>query len=92
MSEYALFPGLPGYWRNEVSGVLVPVVEKYLRAEELDEQEVAAMRAYLRQWVRAPAWRGPAVYGLIDSVERIKTTSDVTDWLADALDAGIDPL
>lgn len=83
---------VPGYWMNETSGVLAPVVEKYLAGEELRGLEVGVMRVYLRQWVNTPAFLGPDVAELRRDVERIASTADVHDWLNRAMDAGIDPL
>lgn len=80
----------PGYWMKETSGVLRPVVEKYLRGEALDGRELGIMRAYLRQWI--VAFKGPAVAQLLTNIDGIKTTAHLTEWLAFALDAGIDPL
>lgn len=82
---------IPGYWPNETTGVLRPVVEKYLRGDALDPDEVATMRAYLRQWVAAP-FAGPEIRPLRDDAERIRTHDDVREWLRRALDVGIDPL
>lgn len=82
----------PGYWMNEQSGVLDPVVRRYIAGDELRPLEVAAMRAYLRQWIDAPGFIGPAVDDLRRRVEHLATTAQVRDWLDDALDAGIDPL
>jgi hypothetical protein len=87
----ALPPGVPGYWRNETSGVLTPVVEKYLRREWLTPTEVATMRAYLRQWING-AFFGPEIPLLRARVDAIRTHLDVKAWLRDALDVGIDPL
>jgi hypothetical protein len=83
---------VPGYWMNETSGVLRPIVEKYLRGEELEGFEVGMMRVYLSQWVHADGLVGPDVDALRRDVEKIASTDDVHRWLADALNAGIDPL
>lgn len=83
------YPAIPGYWMNETSGVLAPVVRSYLAGHELDEAELTTMRAYLRQWVGG-AFAGAEL--LRASVDRITTTDELRRWLAEALDAGIDPL
>jgi hypothetical protein len=77
---------------NETSGVLEPVVRKYLEGRELQPLEVGVMRAYLRQWVAAAGFRGPDVDELRRDVERIASTADVHAWLNRAIDVGIDPL
>lgn len=84
---------IPGYWMNEQSGVLKPVVLKYLKSEPLDAGEVATMRAYLRQWIFAEGFLPSVeITGLRLRVDELRTNSDIRLWLNDALDAGIDPL
>jgi len=80
-----------GFWMYETSGVLGPVVEKYLAGDELTPPEIATMGAYLRQW-GAGAFYGPDVDELRDRVDEIHTTDELRLWLHDAFDAGIDPL
>jgi hypothetical protein len=46
----------PGYWLHESSGVPRPAVEAYLAGEPMAEAQIAAMRAYLRQWIGSPVW------------------------------------
>ena len=90
----------PGFWMNETSGVLRPAVEAYLRLRDWGEPgtpdmtppQIAAMRAYLRQWIMAPAWRGPEVDELRASVHRLDSRAAIDAWLDRAIDAGIDPL
>jgi hypothetical protein len=41
---------------HEQSGVLRPVIEKYLNGKILDAEEIGIMRAYLLQWILSPAW------------------------------------
>jgi hypothetical protein len=84
-------PRIPGYWRNETSGTLAPVVEKYLRGERLNLGEVKTMRAYLRQWINAD-FRGPAVQELRERVDSLTYDADVRAWLRDASEFGCDPL
>jgi hypothetical protein len=82
---------VPGYWMNETSGKLRPVVEKYLRGESLTIYELNAIRAYIRQWMRGD-FHGPEVEQLRARVDGIVTTAALTSWLDDAADAGVDPL
>jgi hypothetical protein len=81
-----------GYWMNETSGVLRPVVEAYLRGEKLTASQVATMRAYLRQWIVDPAWQGEVVEALRADLEDIVTREGIAEWLDRAEDAGLDPL
>jgi hypothetical protein len=76
---------------HETSGVLRPVVLKYLEEQPLTEDEVVTMRAYLRQWMAAD-FRGSSVGELRERLEEICSVDDLRAWLDDALDAGIDPL
>lgn len=86
----------PGYWRNETSGVLIPVVEAYINGKPLDAGQIATMRAYLRQWIMAPAWDmgepTPELQELRRSVDLLITQKAIDDWLWRALDIEIDPL
>lgn len=85
-------PCLPGYWMNETSGVLRPAVEAYLRHETMTCEQVAAMRAYLRQWIDAPGWTGPNAQFLRQSIDDVTSQPAISSWLAIAAEEGIDPL
>jgi hypothetical protein len=83
----------PGYWMNETSGVLRPAIEAYLQRDELTPAEIAAIRAYLRQWIDKGAWDGdPTVETLKRSVDGLTSRQAIDQWLSKALAAGIDPL
>ena len=82
----------PGYWMHETSGALRPAVEAYLRRKEMSLLHIAALRAYLRQWINRGEWKGPAVEGLRRAVDSIRSRDDIQAWLETALEAGIDPL
>lgn len=84
--------GVPGFWMNETSGVIAPVVQAYLNGARLGERPVAIMRAYLRQWVNAPGFIGAEVEALRADIDSIQTHDGLKCWLDRALDAGIDPL
>jgi hypothetical protein len=82
-----------GYWQNETSGVLRPAVTAYLSGRPMTAIEVAAMRAYLRQWIAAgAAWRGPAIDDLRRDVESLTDRAAIKRWLDRAEAEGIDPL
>jgi hypothetical protein len=86
-------PDAPKYWLFETSGALVPVVRKYLESQALTDSEIAAMRAYLWQWVKSPVW-GPS--GLLEAlrlrVAAIQTAEDINAALLAAEALGMDPL
>ena len=89
--------GMPGYWMNEVSGVLRPAVRAYLLGGPLSGEQIATLRAYLRQWigghVTSPVWFvGPEVAALRASIDGLTTRRAIAAWLERAVDAGIDPL
>ncbi len=79
-----------GYWMYETSGVLRPVVERYLNGETLDDAGIAIMRAYLKQWMDGGPWKNAA--GLGDRVASIASTAALRSWLDDAAEVGIDPM
>jgi hypothetical protein len=82
----------PGFWMNEQSGVLAPVVKAYLKGDPLSLADVGTMRAYLRQWINAPVWHGEPIEGLRRQIDTIFSREDIDAWLEGALDEGIDPL
>lgn len=82
----------PGYWMNETSGVLRIAVEAYLAGVPMSREHVAAMRAYLRQWIHAPAWSGRKVRFLRRAIEDLDSAEAIRSWLMIAEEEGIDPL
>jgi len=82
----------PGYWMNETSGVLRPAVEAYLKGEPMTREQIAAMRAYLRQWMASPDWRGRRVAFLRRAIDDLTSREAIASWLAIADEEGIDPL
>lgn len=94
-------PEAPGFWMHETSGVLRPVVERYLNGKVLGPREIATMRAYLVQWVNSPVWdQNPhadedsraELQELRGQAAAIKCQRDITVWLRASLDLGMDPL
>jgi hypothetical protein len=83
---------LPGFWMNETSGVLRPAVEAYLQGDEITPAEIAAMRAYLRQWIEGDGFQGEDIEELRRQVDGLTDRQSITAWLDKAIDAGIDPL
>lgn len=91
MSEAAAM-AVPGYWMHETTGVLRPAVEAYLSRTEMSREQIAAMRAYLRQWIFAPGWRGREVRFLRHAIDDLTSREAIHSWLMIAEQAGIDPL
>ena len=81
----------PGYWMNETSGVLRPAVEAYLRGDPLDDGQIAALRAYFRQWMAGP-WAGPGIQKLRDGIDGLTSRRAIVRWLDLAMDENIDLL
>lgn len=83
----------PCYWMYETSGVLRPAVEAYLAGAAMSPKHVAAMRAYLRQWIAAPVWGGDAdIRALRSGVDQLVDRRAIDRWLRLGEQAGIDPL
>ena len=92
---------LPGYWMYETSGRLRPAVEAYLRNETLDAGQILALKAYLRQWINATTWDENPFMDVLaqcrlrtlrQEVNAITSRDDISDWLAEAVAFGMDPL
>jgi hypothetical protein len=87
---------IPGFWMNETSGVLRPAIEAYYSQSagtgHMTGEQIAAMRAYLHQWIAAPEWKGPEIEPLRRAIEGLTSYEAIKQWLDDALDANIDPL
>jgi hypothetical protein len=82
----------PGYWMCETSGALWPAITAYLKDEPMSEEMIAAMRAYLRQWIMADGWVGPEIDALRAGTDRLTSRQAIRRWLDIALDENIDPL
>lgn len=82
----------PGYWRYETSGVLRPAIEAYLACGSMTPEHIAAMRAYLRQWINADGWVGEKVDELRGAIDGLTSREALAEWLVIADDAGLDPL
>lgn len=80
-----------GFWMHETSGVLRPAVEAYLKGQPMSDEHIAAMRAYLRQWMAGP-WEGETVDALRAGVDQLTSRQAIRDWLRQAEVEGIDPL
>jgi|KBSSwiS6_1023812.scaffolds.fasta_scaffold226180_1 hypothetical protein len=92
-------PQAPKYWMYEVGGKLVPAIKRYLEGTRPFPDDVNLIRAYLIQWIASPVWNGGVddetrsdLTRLRSEVRTLRSTGEITKWLADALDIGIDPL
>jgi hypothetical protein len=88
----------PKYWMHETSGVLQPVIERFLNDQRLTDQEVAIFRAYLVRWIDSPVWdqnphgTGDDLRMLRDAAKVVKNTTEIRIWLERAEQFGVDPL
>jgi hypothetical protein len=91
----------PGYWQDEATGVLRPVILAYLSGASLDAQQCSTIRAYLRQWINSPIWdsnpyAGPeqhlSLAALRLAVENCTDRAGIKYWLEAAEAHGLDPL
>ncbi len=78
----------PGFWMYETTGVLRPAIIALLDGADLTPEHIAALRAYLRQWVAG--FRG--VDDLRARVDSLTTKAAIDSWINDAIETGIDPL
>ena len=84
-------PRAPKYWKNETSD-LPAIIAEYLQREYLTDKKIARIKAYLKQWIDSPVWKGPAIEALRTQVNLIQTRLDIDHWIHDAVNEGIDPL
>ena len=77
------------------SRTVAPGIE--LRLFELADAEtvlasVERNRAYLRQWIASPTYQGDDIDRLRRRVNGLLSREDVSQWLDEAENVGIDPL
>jgi hypothetical protein len=78
----------PGYWKYETGGALRPAIVHYLNRQVLTDEEIAVIRAYLKQWIEGDF---DGVDKLRASVDAIGSRSAIDRWLYQADQLGIDP-
>ena len=83
---------LPGYWMHETSGVLRPAIVAYLKRDPMTPEQIAAMRAYLRQWINGDWGPEDEVAQLRHDIDGLTSRSAIDRWLEAAVAIGIDPL
>jgi hypothetical protein len=80
---------------------VIPGVRRYLADERAEPGDTDLIRAYLRQWIDSPVWDPATDYDghdrtelakLRKAVRELRNRHDITAWLHDALNVGIDPL
>jgi hypothetical protein len=82
----------PDFWANATDRALRAAVSAFLYGHPLDEPQIATVRGYLREWIMRPQWQGPDVPRLRARVDGLTSPQAINEWLADAVNAGLDPL
>jgi hypothetical protein len=91
----------PGYWPNETSGVLMPVMIAYIAGERLTPEQVGIAKAYFRQWVDSEVWElnpfddgrnKEELRNVRRCVAAIETRDDLDSALKLMFEMGMDPL
>ena len=80
----------PGYWMYETGGALRPAIVAYLNRDPINDEQIALIRAYLRQWVAG--FHGPDVERLADEVDGVVDRAAIDRFLYKCDQIGIDPL
>jgi hypothetical protein len=90
---------MPGYWMHETTGVLRPAVEAYLHHRPLTGAQIAALRAYCRQWIElfeplegAPEAERRVIARLRAMVDGLVDREAIDVWMEQATAIGADPL
>ena len=92
--------GLPLNWRDEVSGKLKDAVELYINYSVYKrtypyptQEQLKLVVDYLTHHINAPCWSdSPELQSLRSSVKELKTVEDISSWLMDCVQIGLDPL
>ncbi|HEY2535202.1 MAG TPA: hypothetical protein VGJ20_46115 [Xanthobacteraceae bacterium] len=91
----------PGYWMHETGGKLSPAMQRYLLRKPLSDEDIALIRAYLRQWIMAPVWDANphadnddrwALGELRRHIDDLMSREVIDCWIDWAIDEGFDPL
>jgi len=86
------------HWTHETTGVLQPVIQRYLRGETLDSNQLAIFRTYLRQWIFSPFWDQDLdgvqlkLNQLRRGVSSIDDMPRLHKWMEEAVILGMNPL
>lgn len=85
----------PGYWMREMSGAARKAVAAYFHGC-MTPEDIAVMRAYLRQWIMSPVWKvegeDDPIISLRERIDELTSREAFSSWLAAAASIGIDPL
>lgn len=80
----------PRYWMYDQR--LRPTMLAWFADAPLTDDQIVAMREYLKAWIMAPGWLADAVEDLKAQVDGLDSRAKIERWLIDALQVGVDPL
>jgi hypothetical protein len=86
-------PDGPRYWMWESSDVLREAVRAYEDGDDMTPGQIAAMAAYLRQWIATPSlgYQSP-IQALRLSAATLYTRDAIARWIWRAAGHGLNPL
>ena len=87
--QIARKPQAPRYWMHDRR--LKSVMLAWFADKEMSDEEIAAMRDYLKQWISA-GWLGQEVEALRREVDGLVSRAKIERWLTEAVKVGVDPL
>ncbi len=81
----------PHFWMTEQTGRLADAVEVYMNGERLSPEQLATIKAYLRQYIERAVLTGDAHRGrLLQELDKLRTTREVEHFADDLADFGIE--
>lgn len=92
--------GLPYNWRYE-QGNLPAAIMAYLTyvVEEVEPptpEQIKLIRSYLKHYINAPCWKTETMEQEFSSlrfkVDALFSVQDISDWISDCMNTGLDPL
>ena len=85
--------GLPLNWKDEVTGELPSAVLAFYHQNPTSAQLTLVIE-FLAYFIHAPCWQDEtgALEMLRAQIKDVQTLAQVTAWIADCLEIGLDPL
>lgn len=93
--------GLPLYWRNEVTGVLLAGVRAYIdhmagpkEFPAPTPEQVTLLANYLRYFINAPCWASgelDELGALRRRAQSLESVSEIAAWIDSAMEIGLEP-
>lgn len=87
--------GLPLYWGNEQSKKLPRAVIKYFGQQPLNQSELELLINYCRYYINAPCWQNKPFETKLQDLRKeataLTTVEEISEWINNCLNIGIDP-